>query len=84
MLILLRITNFILEFLTRYLLMPFAYLNVKLFELEDKIQNNFLYYLILILLYLIQPISLLWIELKFLQLNIQEKIKFKKQYSNEN
>lgn len=36
MLILLRTTNFILEFLTRYLLMPFAALSVKVFELEEK------------------------------------------------
>ena len=80
MLILLRTTNFILEFLTRYLLMPFAALSVKVFELEEKIQNKFVYYLILIPSYLIFPITLLWMILTIWQLNIQEKIKFKKQY----
>ena len=41
MIILLNIIYFILEILTHYLLMPFAYLSVKVFELEDKIQNKF-------------------------------------------
>lgn len=80
MLILLKIIYFILEFLTRYLLMPFASLSVKVFELEDKIQNKFLYHLILIPSYLIFPITLLWMILTLWQLDIQEKIKFKKQY----
>lgn len=80
MIILLRNTYFILEILTRYLLMPFASLSVKVFELEDKIQNKFLYHLILIPSYLIFPITLLWMVLTLWQLNIQEKIKLKKQY----
>ena len=84
MLILLKIIYFILEVLTRYLLMPFAALSVKVFELEDKIQNKFLYYLILIPSYLIFPITLLWMVLTIWQLNIQEKIKFKKQYRDAN
>lgn len=83
MLILLKIIYFILEFLTRYLLMPFASLSVKVFELEDKIQNKFLYHLILIPSYLIFPITLLWMILTIWQLDIQEKIKYIKQYRNE-
>ena len=82
MLILLKIIYFILEVLTRYLLMPFAALSVKVFELEDKIQNKFLYYLILIPSYLIFPITLLWMVLTIWQLDIQEKIKYRKQYPN--
>ena len=83
MIILLNILYFILELLPRYLLMPFATLSVKVFELEDKIQNKFVYYLILIPSYLIFPITLLWMVLTIWQLNIQEKIKFKKQYRDE-
>lgn len=75
MIILLKIIYFILEVLTRYLLMPFASLSVKVFELEDKIKNKFLYNLILIPSYLIFPITLLWMVLSIWQLNIQEKIK---------
>lgn len=82
MLILLKIIYFILEVLTRYLLMPFAALSVKVFELEDKIQNKFMYYLILIPSYLIFPITLLWMVLTIWQLDIQEKIKYRKQYPN--
>lgn len=82
MLILLKIIYFILEVLTRYLLMPFAALSVKVFELEDKIQNKFLYYLILIPSYLIFPITLLWMVLTIWQLDIQEKIRYRKQYPN--
>ena len=78
---LLRIVYFILEVLTRYLLMPFAFLSVKVFELEDKIQNKFVYYLILIPSYLIFPITLLWMVLTTWQFNIQEKIKYEKQRS---
>lgn len=81
MLILLKGVYFILEFFI-YLLTPFANLSVKLFERGEKIQNRFVYYLILIPQYLILPISLLWIELKLWQLNIQEKIKYRKQYPN--
>lgn len=84
MIILLNILYFILEILTQYLLMPFASLSVKVFELEDKIQNKFVYYLILIPSYLIFPITLLWMVLTTWQLDIQEKIKFKKQYRNAN
>lgn len=84
MIILLNILYFILEILTRYLLMPFATLSVKVVELEDKIQNKFVYYLILIPSYLIFPITLLWMVLTIWQLNIQEKIKFKKQYRDAN
>jgi hypothetical protein len=84
MIILLSILYFILEILTRYLLMPFAALSVKVFELEDKIQNKFLYHLILIPSYLVFPITLLWMVLTIWQLNIQEKIKFKKQYRDAN
>lgn len=84
MIILLSILYIILEFLTRYLLMPFATLSVKVVELEDKIQNKFVYYLILITSYLIFPITLLWMVLTIWQLNIQEKIKFKKQYRDAN
>lgn len=84
MIILLSIIYFILEVLTQYLLMPFAVLSMKVFELEEKIQNKFVYYLILVLQYLIFPITLLWIELKLWQLKLQEKIKFKKQYRDAN
>lgn len=84
MIILLRIIYIILEVLTQYLLMPFANLSVKVFELGEKPQNKFVYYLILVLQYLIFPITLLWIKLKFWQLDIQEKIKFKKQYKDAN
>lgn len=82
MIILLKIAYLILEIFT-YLLVPFANLSVKLFELGEKHQNKIVYYLILIPQYLILPFSLLWIELKLWQLNIQEKIKFKKQYRYE-
>lgn len=84
MLILLKIIYFILEVLTRYLLMPFAALNVKIFEIGEEIQNKFVYYLILIPHYLIFPITLLWMILTIWQLNIQEKIKYVKQYKNSN
>lgn len=84
MIILLNILYFILEILTRYLLMPFAALSVKVFELEDKIQNKFLYHLILIPSYLIFPITLLWMVLTIWQFKLQEKIKFKKQYRDAN
>jgi hypothetical protein len=83
MIFLLSIVYFILELFTRYLLMPFASLSVKVFELEDKIQNKFLYHLILIPSYLIFPITLLWMVLTIWQFDIQEKIKFKKQYRDE-
>ena len=84
MIVLLSIIYFILEVLTQYLLMPFAALSVKVFELEDKIQNKFVYYLILIPSYLIFPITLLWMVLTIWQLNIQEKIKYEKQYREAN
>lgn len=63
MLILFKIIYFILEVLTRYLLMPFVGLNVKIFEIGEEIQNKFAYYLILIPQYLIFPITLLWMVL---------------------
>ena len=84
MIILLSIVYFILEVLTQYLLMPFAALSVKVFELEDKIQNKFVYYLILIPSYLIFPITLLWMVLTIWQMNIHQKIKYKKQYRDAN
>ena len=84
MIVLLSIIHFILEVLTQYLLMPFAALSVKVFELEDEIQNKFLYHLILIPSYLIFPITLLWMVLTICQLNIQEKIKYEKQYRDAN
>lgn len=82
--ILLKIIYFILEFLTRYLLMPFAALNVKIFEIGEEIQNKFVYYLILIPSYLIFPITLLWMVLTIWEFNIQQKIKYIKQYKNAN
>ena len=82
MIFLLNIIYFILEVLTRYLLMPFAALNVKIFEIGEEIQNKFVHYLILIPQYLIFPITLLWMVLVIWQLNIQEKIKYIKQYRN--
>ena len=84
MIILLNILYFILELFTRYLLMPFATLSVKVFELKDKIQNKFLYNLILFPSYLIFPITLLWMVLTIWQFKLQEKIKFKKQYKDAN
>lgn len=84
MIFLLKIIYFILEVLTRYLLMPFVALNVKIFEIGEEIQNKFVYYLILIPQYLIFPITLLWMVLVIWQLNIQEKIKYAKQYRNTN
>ena len=84
MIVLLNIVHFILEVLTQYLLMPFAALSVKVFELEYKIQNKFVYYLILIPQYLIFPITLLWMVLTIWQINIQEKIKYEKQYREAN
>lgn len=84
MIFLLKIIYFILEVLTRYLLMPFAALNVKIFEIREEIQNKFVYCLILIPQYLIFPITLLWMVLVIWQLNIQEKIKYVKQYRNTN
>lgn len=74
----------ILEVLTQYLLMPFANLSVKLFELGEKIQNKFVYYLILIPQYLILPITLLWMGLTIWQFKLQEKIKIyeKNKYEN--
>lgn len=77
MIFLLKITYLILKIFT-FLLVPFANLSVKLFELEEKIQNKFVYYLILIPQYLILPISLLWMILTIWQLDIQEKIKYEK------
>lgn len=84
MIFLLEIIYFILEVLTRYLLMPFAALSVKILEIKENIQNKFVYYLISIPLYLIFPITLLWMVLTIWQLNIQEKIKYIKQYRNTN
>lgn len=84
MIVLLSIIYFILEILTCYLLIPFASLSLKVFELEDKIQNKFLYNLILIPSYLIFPITLLWMVLTIWQFNIQEKIKYEKQYREAN
>ena len=84
MIVLLSIIHFILEVLTQYLLMPFAALSVKVFELEDKIQNKFVYHLILIPSYLIFPITLLWMVLTIWQINIQEKIKYEKQHKEAN
>lgn len=80
MIFLLRIICVILEVLTQYLLMPFAALSVKVFELEEKIQNKFVYYLILIPSYLIFPITLLWMVLTIWQFKLQEKIKYEKQH----
>ena len=75
MIILLKIIYFILEVLTRYLLMPFALLSVKIYEFQENTKNKIIYYLILIPQYLIFPITLLWMVLSIWQLNIQEKIK---------
>lgn len=75
MIILLKIIYFILEFLTRYLLMPFAWLSVKIYEFQENTKNKIIYYLILIPHWLIFPITLLWLVLSIWQLNIQEKIK---------
>ena len=75
MIILLKIIYFIFEVLTRYLLMPFAWLSVKIYEFRENTENKIIYYLILIPQYLIFPITLLWMVLSIWQLNIQEKIK---------
>ena len=45
MLILLKIIYFILEILTRYLLMPFAWLSVKIYEFRENTKNKIIYYL---------------------------------------
>ena len=75
MIVLLRTIYFILEILTRYLLMPFAWLSVKIHEFQENTKNKVIYYLILIPHWLIFPITLLWMILSIWQLNIQEKIK---------
>lgn len=82
MLILLKIIYFILEVLTRYLLMPFAWLSIKIHEFRENTKNKIIYYLILIPHCLIFPITLLWTVLSFWELDIQEKIKYRKQYTN--
>ncbi len=82
MLILLKIIYFILEVLTRYLLMPFAYLSIKIHEFRENTKNKIIYYLILIPHLLIFPITLLWTVLSFWELDIQAKIKYRKQYTN--
>ena len=93
MLILLKIIYFILEILTRYLLMPFAWLSVKIYvewlsvkiyKIRENTKNKIIYYLILIPHWLIFPITLLWTVLSIWQLDIQEKIKYVKQYRNAN
>lgn len=82
MLILLKIIYFILEVLTRYLLMPFAWLSIKIHEFRENTKNTIIYYLILIPHCLIFPITLLWTVLSFWELDIQEKIRYRKQYTN--
>ena len=84
MLILLKIIYFILEILTRYLLMPFAWLSVTIYEFRENTKNKIIYYLILIPHWLIFPITLLWTVLSIWELDIQEKIKYVKQYRNAN
>jgi hypothetical protein len=82
MLILFKIIYFILEILTRYLLMPFAWLSIKIYEFRENTKNKIIYYLILIPHCLIFPITLLWTVLSFCELDIQEKIRYRKQYTN--
>ena len=82
MIVLLRTIYFILEILTRYLLMPFAWLSVKIHEFQENTKNKVIYYLILIPHCIVFPITLLWTVLSFWELDIQEKIRYRKKYTN--
>lgn len=81
MIILLRVVYFILEFFI-YLLIPFAWLTAEIDEMRSKTEYHILYYLLTIPYYILLPISYLWIIMYGCQIDILEKIKYKKQYTN--
>ena len=83
MIISLRTIYFILEFFI-YLLIPFAWLIVKIDKVCSKTEHRIIYYLLTIPYYILLPFSYLWIIIYDCQIDIWEKIKFKKQYRDVN
>lgn len=77
---LLKIVHLILEFFI-YLLVPFAWLIIKIDDIRSRTKHEITHYIISIPYCLVFPFSYLWILTSGCQIYISEKIKYEKQRS---
>ena len=74
-LFLLNIIRGFLNLFTRYLLMPFAWLTIEIYKIQEKTKNKVVYYLISIPYVLTFPFTLIWLLLCFWEIDINSHIR---------
>lgn len=65
-----------LNLFTRYLLMPFAWLTIEIYKIQEKTKNKVVYYLISIPYVLTFPFTLIWLLLCLWEIDINTHIKY--------
>ena len=65
-----------LNLFTRYLLMPFAWLTIEIYKIQEKTKNKVVYYLISIPYVLTFPFTLIWLLLFLWEIDINTYIKY--------
>lgn len=75
-LFLLKIIRGFLNLFTRYLLMPFAWLTIEIYKIQEETKNKVVYYLISIPYVLTFPFTLIWLLLCLWEIDINTYIKY--------
>ncbi len=75
-LFLLNVIRGFLNLFTRYLLMPFAWLTVEIYKIQEESKNKVVYYLISIPYVIIFPVTLIWLLLCLWEIDINTYIKY--------
>ena len=75
-LFLLNIIRGFLNLFTRYLLMPFAWLTIEIYGIQEETKNKVLYYLIAIPYLITFPFTLIWLLLCCWEIDINTYIKY--------
>ena len=65
-----------LNLFTRYLLMPFAWLTIEIYKIQEETKNKVVYYLISIPYVLTFPFTLIWLLFFLWEIDINTYIKY--------
>ena len=65
-----------LNLFTRYLLMPFAWLTIEIYKIQEETKNKVVYYLISIPYVLTFPFTLIWLILCLWEIDVNTYIKY--------
>ena len=65
-----------LNLFTRYLLMPFVWLTIEIYKIQEETKNKVVYYLISIPYVLTFPFTLIWLLLCLWEIDINTYIKY--------